>query len=945
MVRFQHLDTYTTNDKITLFGRTLDGKSVAVHVRHKPYFYVRADEVRPSTLQYYYWRVYGGKSLNVLRKTDYPFQYKLETGQDFSAFREGNPQSFYKIIADNKSVYWNLKKLVTTEFKFVESQFHLDSEDSDPVTMEDPLHLKRIQNVYKIHNLDGTVYNDQVSMDLQYFIDTDTYTSGVFEVSGSLQQTTSCDIELNASSIEQVDSDEQAPWKLLAYDLECLPGANGSFPDAKRDPIVTIGVVTSHGQHVWTLKDISPYEPSTMEDGFRTDIEIHSFDSEPQMLLDFTKFIKSYDPDFILGHNVNRFDNPYIFDRMTRFGIDHIEWGRVTGVGSKIKTIVTQSKQRGTEETKRMFIPGRIMFDSYDVCRQNQKKERSYKLDSLAEVYLKTKKIPIIYTDIPKMYRTADGRRELAIYCVKDSWLSLRLMERLQKIPQYVQLAAVTGIGLKNVLERGQGIRSIGLVLRKCKKLNYFVKTKPKVDEPFDGAVVLSPIPGYYTRPVVTIDFASLYPSIMQAVNMCYSTIVDRATIEAQGWVEGEDVITIPDYVEEDGKLRLVHTPTNPAFVTSKVRKGVLPMILTELLAARRAVKKRMKSVGKKDDLYAILDGRQLALKVICNSLYGFTAGYILYEPRIASSVTKYGRGLILQTKYGVENNPVWGKSKCIYGDTDSCFFELDPKYAVGTLEEQIETSFRVGEEMAEYVTKLFLSPILMEFEKTYKPFILRGKKRYVGDKYEPGRGVETDVKGFAAVRRDYAPIVVEAQKKVMRLILDEKIDACRQYVSDLVSEVYRGSIPVDKLRMSKQLTKKPEDYKMLAVHVELAKRLAIQCPETAPLAGDRVDYFIRSGTEKVNQRGISPEELEFNELDYGWYVSNQLREPLTRLLEMVTTDIDDLFRCNFIRKRIPKRGLGNWVQVLGTRESKKVKPAKRKKKLTQKDVRAFFTS
>ena len=90
--------------------------------------------------------------------------------------------------------------------------------------------------------------------------------------------------------------------------------------------------------------------------------------------------------------------------------------------------------------------------------------------------HLKTKKIPIKYSDIPKMYTTADGRRELAIYCVKDAWLSYKLMKKLSKIEQYIQLASVTGIGLKNVLERGQGLRSIGLILRKCKKLGYYIR-------------------------------------------------------------------------------------------------------------------------------------------------------------------------------------------------------------------------------------------------------------------------------------------------------------------------------------------------------------------------------------------------------------------------------------------------------------------------------------
>jgi DNA polymerase family B len=40
---------------------------------------------------------------------------------------------------------------------------------------------------------------------------------------------------------------------------------------------------------------------------------------------------------------------------------------------------------------------------------------------------------------------------------------------------------------------------------------------------------------GYYRQPVATLDFASLYPSIMMAHNLCYSTLLPREACVLQG--------------------------------------------------------------------------------------------------------------------------------------------------------------------------------------------------------------------------------------------------------------------------------------------------------------------------------------------------------------------------------------------------------------------------
>lgn len=145
--------------------------------------------------------------------------------------------------------------------------------------------------------------------------------------------------------------------------------------------------------------------------------------------------------------------------------------------------------------------------------------------------------------------------------------------------------------------------KTIGLLLP--------VKANKAVDgEKFEGATVIDPIKGFYKDPIATLDFASLYPSIMMAHNLCYSTLVRR-----------QDLSRLP--AEAYAK-----SPTGDSFVKSATHKGILPQILEELLAARKKAKGLMKN--EKDPFkYAVYDGRQLALKVSANSVYGFTGAQV----------------------------------------------------------------------------------------------------------------------------------------------------------------------------------------------------------------------------------------------------------------------------------------------------------------------------
>merc|ERR1740138_1013011 len=255
-------------------------------------------------------------------------------------------------------------------------------------------------------------------------------------------------------------------------------------------------------------------------------------------------------------------------------------------------------------------------------------------------------------------------------------------------------------------------------------------------EDKFEGATVLDPITGYYEKPITTLDFASLYPSIMMAHNLCYTTLL---TPEGLRKVSPEDVTT---------------TPSGCKFIKASSRRGLLPMILQELLAARKRAKKEMAEAT--DPLTKmVLNGRQLALKISANSVYGFTGATVGQLPclEISSSVTAFGRQMIDATKGMVEakytiKNGYDHDAQVIYGDTDSVMV----KFGVDSVEE----AMTLGQEAADMVSETFIKPIKLEFEKVYCPYLLMNKKRSAGLYWtNPVKYDKLDAKGIETVRRD----------------------------------------------------------------------------------------------------------------------------------------------------------------------------------------------
>lgn len=193
-----------------------------------------------------------------------------------------------------------------------------------------------------------------------------------------------------------------------------------------------------------------------------------------------------------------------------------------------------------------------------------------------------------------------------------------------------------------------------------------------------------------------------------------------------------------------------------------------------------------------------MLDGRQLALKISANSVYGFTGATVGKLPclEISMSVTAYGREMIEATKNHVEStytikNGYEHDAEVIYGDTDSVMVKF------GT--EDLKRAMELGGEAAVKISETFTKPIRLEFEKVYWPYLLISKKRYAGLYWtRPEKHDKMDTKGIETVRRDNCRLVQTLIDTCLRkMLIDRDVQGAEECV--LIPKINQGGVTVDR--------------------------------------------------------------------------------------------------------------------------------------------------
>ena len=419
------------------------------------------------------------------------------------------------------------------------------------------------------------------------------------------------------------------------------------------------------------------------------------------------------------------------------------------------------------------------------------------------------------------------------------------------------------------------------------------------------GATVFDPVSGFYgmDEPIASLDFASLYPSIICAWMLCYSTLINDRDYFRALTARSDCVVldaaraTRARRMEARARARFVvvrfvidHGPAHGKrayyFLVSMV--GVLTRVIKHLLTARRAAKAAMKDATD-PIVRGVQNHRQLALKVMTNSVYGFTGcsedtGMYSCKP-IAASVTTEGRLMIERTKAAIEAR--YAGARVIYGDTDSVMVLF------GRM--SVAECARIGAEAAAYVNAEVIDDEQdLEMEEIKAPaWFGATKKTYFAMVHEPRKDGGFDVhkveKGVDSVRRDRIGLVRKTVSRAIDIILnaaDDVNDQLRELLVEVLAGVLDGAHPLDDYVSSKTTRRtyvRPENEPQVQVRARLLAR-----GEEAPPVGARVQYVFAevptpSGAPQA-ARARDPEEARAAGLtvDRAYYL-NALRNPLRK--------------------------------------------------------------
>ena len=680
-----------------------------------------------------------------------------------------------------------------------------------------PLLVPGIGNVrLKIHESDA----DPI---LQLTSIRDIPTAGWVSYSGDQvaesERLTNCDYELNVKwrSLGKSSNENAAKPKIMAFDIEVNSSNPATMPKSARpeDKVFQISCVFVRDGS----KDVEKYlltlfEPTPELVG--EDVNIFMYDTEADLLIGFTDLINNENPNIISGYNIFGFDIPYMIERAqhclcysTFNKMGFLRFGH-----AKLKTIKWSSSAYKNQEFKFLDAEGRLFVDLLPLVRRDFKLE-NYKLKTISEFFLgkEQTKDPLTVQGIFKCYKLGlignkenatdkqklSGKKAMAIvgkYCVQDSYLIVKLMDKLQTWIALCEMATVCCVPIFTLYTQGQQVKVYSQVYKYCCFNNIVVEKdayETRESDRYVGAYVVDPIPGVYDK-VVPFDFSSMYPSIIIAYNIDPSTWVtdDSVPDDVCHVMEWEDHVScehdpkvirrkqlsleIEKIQAEIKKLRekrdksklkdtkqkyideievisqklsllvkersdLVKTVSKyPMCEKRKYRflkepRGVFPTVLTNLLDARKNTRLKMKDINNS------YEGKDMPedVKIFLNILdkrqlsYKISCNSMYGAMGVRRGYLPFMPGAMCTTYIG--RTSIKKVSETIQTNFKGklIYGDSDSSYQSFPHLETAQETWEYARYVSNEVSKLFPPPMKLEFEEViYWRFFILTKKRYM---------------------------------------------------------------------------------------------------------------------------------------------------------------------------------------------------------------------
>lgn len=405
-----------------------------------------------------------------------------------------------------------------------------------------------------------------------------------------------------------------------------------------------------------------------------------------------------------------------------------------------------------------------------------------------------------------------DGLMNFVNHCDTDTYFVAALVLQLQMLSLTKVLTNIAGNSWARTLSGTRAERNEYILLHEFHRNKYICPDKysaklqkseeklhdgddedgadKKKKDKYKGGLVFEPEKGLYDRFVLVMDFNSLYPSIIQEYNICFTTVERTATVSSTTALTTNRTNHVSLQADNENEEKVPEVPS------SDQSQGILPRLIATLVGRRREVKKLMKDKRATPEELALWDTKQLAFKLTANSMYG-CLGYTqsrFYARPLAMLTTFKGREILRSTKELVESKQL----RVIYGDTDSVM--------INTNMDTISDALQVGEELKKAVNERYRL-LEIDIDNIFRRLLLHAKKKYAAINITEVDGKYVDkleVKGLDMKRREYCALSKEVSQRLLNEVLsgeDQELVLTRvhDYLRELAGKMREFSVPVQK--------------------------------------------------------------------------------------------------------------------------------------------------
>uniref|UniRef100_A0A8C3M260 DNA polymerase zeta catalytic subunit n=1 Tax=Chrysolophus pictus TaxID=9089 RepID=A0A8C3M260_CHRPC len=712
-----------------------------------------------------------------------------------------------------------------------------------------------------------------------------------------VQHLTLISMELHARTRRDLEPDpEFDPICALFY---CI-SSDTALPNTDKKEIT--GAIVIDSDRTLSSQGSRDQAPLLTRSGI-TGLEVSYATDERTLFQEVVNIVKRYDPDILLGYEVQMHSWGYLLQRAAALNVDLCQMISRVPDDNKENRFAAELDEYGSDTMSEINIVGRIILNIWRMMR-NEVNLMNYTFENVG-FHVLHQRFPLFTFRVLSDW--FDNKADVYRWKMVDHYVSrvhgnLQLLQKLDLIDRTSEMARLFGIQFLHVLTRGSQYRVESMMLRVAKPMNYIpvtpsIQQRAQMKAPQCVPLIMEPESRFYSNAVLVLDFQSLYPSIVIAYNYCFSTCL--GPVENLGKYDafkfGCTSLRVPPDLLYQIRHDITVSPSGVAFVKPSVRKGVLPRMLEEILKTRIMVKQSMKAYKHDKAITRMLEARQLGLKYIANFTYGYTAANFSGRMpciELGDSIVHKARETLERAIKLVNDTKKWG-AHVVYGDTDSMFVLLK-----GATKEQ---SFKIGQEIAEAVTATNPKPVKLKFEKVYLPCVLQTKKRYVGYMYETldQKDPVFDAKGIETVRRDSCPAVSKILECSIKLLFETRdISQIKQYVQNQCMKLLEGKASIQDFIFAKEY-RGSSAYKpgSCVPALEITRRMLAYDRRSEPRVGERVPYVIVYGMPGLPLIQLVRRPAEVLQdpslrLNATYYITKQILPPLARVFSLIGIDV-----------------------------------------------------